>query len=118
MLTLLDKIKSNDKMYIYKYIREEMSKIHSDEHRIANILVEYLYGRTNSSFKDTLWWTYGDILLYNLKNNLKGTKQCESCGERIEEYNTKKYCKQCAEKITREKKRLWKRKNSRKNEGC
>ncbi|WP_409971668.1 hypothetical protein [Bacillus sp. Bva_UNVM-123] len=106
----LDKIRSNNKMYIYKHIREELLKVHSDENRIVNILVEHLYGRINSSFKDTLWWTYGDVLLANLKENLEGSMQCECCGVRIEEYNTKKYCENCAEKIKKERDRIADRK--------
>lgn len=28
--------------------------------------------------------------------------QCEECGERVEEYNTKKYCSECAEVVWKE----------------
>jgi len=37
---------------------------------------------------------------------IKGTKQCEECGERVEVANNQtKYCEECAEKIKREKTR-------------
>jgi hypothetical protein len=95
--------RTNKKIFIYNYIRSEMSKVHNDEDKIVNILVEYLYNRKKSSFKDTLWWTYGDILLSNLRENLKNTKQCESCGERIQKVNNKsKYCDKCAKRIKNE----------------
>jgi hypothetical protein len=98
--------KTNKKLYVFKVIRYELLKIHNDEDRIVNILVEYLYGRKKSSFKDTLWWTFGDILLMNLRNNLKNTKQCECCGKRVENYKTKKYCDECAEIIKKEQNRI------------
>src|SRR5690606_25290276 len=89
-----------------KYIRDELAQTHNDEKRIVNILVEHLYGRVNSSFKDTLWWTYGDILLTNLKVNLKGTKQCESCGDRIEiTHRNNRYCGECGVEAEKERQR-------------
>lgn len=92
----LDKMKTNKQLYVYKLIREELSKLHHDENRIANILVEYLFQRKKSSHKDSLWWTYGDILLSNLIENIKGTKQCCICGKRIEIINSRsKYCPSC-----------------------
>lgn len=104
--------KSNSKnrkegtLFLYIHIKEELFKINSDENRVANVLVEELYGNSKSAFKTTLWNCYGDIILKNLKENLKGTKQCECCGERIEKYNTKKYCENCANKIKKEQNRI------------
>ncbi|WP_257984986.1 hypothetical protein [Bacillus sp. T33-2] len=90
------KNKTNKKFHVFKSIREELSQVLNDEERIVDILVEHLYGRKKSKFKDTLWWTYGDILLRNLRDNLKGTKQCESCGRRIQIINNQsKYCESC-----------------------
>lgn len=91
--------------FVYKHIRDELSKISHDEDRIVNVLVEELYGNTKSATKTTLWNCYGDILLMNLRENLKRTKQCECCGKRIEDYNTKKYCKDCAYEIKKEQNR-------------
>lgn len=106
ILNSSDNNKTNKRMHVYKVIREEISKVSSDEEKTVNHLVEYLYNRKNSNFKDTLWWTYGDILLSNIRGNLKDTKQCESCGERMEIVNNKsKYCKPCATEINRDKTR-------------
>jgi hypothetical protein len=98
------KSRKEGELFVYKYIRNRLKEINSDELRIVNVLVEELYGRKKSPVKTTLWNCYGDILLSNLRENLKGTRQCECCGERIEEYNTKKYCNECAEE--KEKTRL------------
>jgi hypothetical protein len=91
-------------LFIYKYIRNRLKEINPDEDRVVNVLVEELYGRKKSPVKTTLWNCYGDILLSNLRENLKGTKQCECCGTRIQVVNNKiKYCDECGEIINREK---------------
>lgn len=82
--------------YVYKYIKEELKKIESNEERIVNVLIEELYGRTKSVIKTTLWNCYGDIIIRNIRGNLNNTKQCEVCGIRIEVANNKKYCNECA----------------------
>ncbi|GED25191.1 hypothetical protein BAG01nite_12930 [Brevibacillus agri] len=70
-----------------------------------------------SNYKTTLWSSFGDILVENLKRNLQrkyGEKniQCDGCGERIEAVsNRKKYCNVC----WREKERQLKRKSWHKN---
>lgn len=90
------KNKNEGILYVYKYIKDELMKIEPNEEKIVNVLVEELYGRTNSVIKTTLWNCFGDIILINLKNNLKNTKQCECCGERIEIVNSQsKFCENC-----------------------
>lgn len=92
------------KLFIDTLIRDQLKEIVSDEERLVNILVDELYGRSMSKNKSTLWDSFGDILLRNLKLNLKNTMQCESCAERIEKSNNKsKYCNDCAVLINREK---------------
>lgn len=105
----VNKNRKEGKFYVDKYIREQLKEVNPNEERTVNILVEELYGKRKSKNKSTLWDCYGDILLMNLRENLKGTKQCEYCGKRIEDYNTKKYCKDCAEEKERIRKRNWKR---------
>ena len=83
--------------YIYKYIKDRISEIEPDVNKVVNVLVEELYGRTDAPVKTTLWECYGDILLNNLKINIKDTVQCAICGVRIEISNNKsKYCKRCS----------------------
>lgn len=104
----------NDKMeqrkegilYIYKYIREQMKSVCSDEEKIVNVLVKELYGRTDSKVKTTLWNCYGDILLMNLRENLKSSRQCDECGGRfISIHNQNKYCPTCSKEIKKAKTR-------------
>jgi hypothetical protein len=84
------------KFNVDKYIREKLKEINPNEDRIVNVLVEELYGRSITKNKNILWDSFGDILVRNLRKNIKGTKQCECCGERIIKItNRTKYCDNC-----------------------
>lgn len=90
-----DSIKSNDKLYIYTYIRNEIIKLNSDLKYVVDVLVKYLYEK-DSSRKETLWRSFGDVIYENLTNNFKGRKACEICGKMIVvKSNRTKYCKSC-----------------------
>ena len=94
-------------LFVYKYIRDEMKTLNVDEDKIVNNLIKDMYEKRNSPLKETLWHCYGDIILSNLRNNLKGTKQCECCGVRIRMTNGNiKYCTPCAETIKKEQDRI------------
>ena len=93
-------------LFVYKYIRDRLKEIEPDEEKIVNVLVKDLFEKRNSPNKETLWHCYGEILLDNLKENLKNTKQCEHCGDRIKlEAKNNKYCNKCSILIKREKTR-------------
>jgi hypothetical protein len=107
-----DNLKTDHKLYVYNQIRSDLLKINDDIEHVVDVLVRHLYSEKKSRFKETLWWSFGDVLLNNLKNNIKDTKQCECCGERIMlSANTKKYCEKCAKEKEKIRKREWKRKH-------
>jgi hypothetical protein len=109
---LQENMKSDYELYVYNQIKNEMLDINPDATYIVDVLVKYLYDEKPSKNKETLWKVFGDILLYNLKENLKKTKQCECCGERIEIVNSRTtYCEKCWKE---RQKQLW-RENKRKN---
>jgi hypothetical protein len=102
---LQENVKSDYELYVYKQIRNEMLTINPDPVYIVDVLVKYLYGEKVSKNKETLWKTFGDILLINLKENLKNTKQCQCCGKRIDIINSRTtYCSECWKERQRE---LW-----------
>ncbi|MEK4907352.1 hypothetical protein [Niallia sp. FSL M8-0099] len=104
-------INSNDKLYIYKVIRDEILMINNDIDYVTDVLVKYLYSEKNSKNKTTLWESFGDVLFKNLEINLKNTTQCESCGKRIIiKSNRTKYCEKCWKEKEREIWRVNKRK--------
>ena len=102
--------------YVYQYIREEILKVYNDPEYVTNVLVEYLYNFKKSSHKTTLWESFGDVIVNNLKRNLAGTALCEDCGVRFEVTKQRqKKCPECAEIIKIEKARLRKVKFNNKN---
>lgn len=82
-------------------IRKEFSRLGYSDGTIADMLVEYLYGR-NKRYKQLLWFCYGTYVVSNLEKNLKPKKtrfvQCADCGEwfEVDSFNSKtKRCKSC-----------------------
>jgi hypothetical protein len=109
-------LKTEKELYLYKQIRAELLNINSDASYVVDVLVRYLYDEKRSKNKETLWKTFGDVLLNNLKENLNNTKQCECCGKRIEIINSQsKYCNECAIKIKKIKTRERVRKHRKRN---
>ncbi len=110
--------KSNNYDFVYQHIREELLKIHNDPVYVTDVLVEYLYAHKKTAYKSTLWNSFGDILIANLKRNLGNTIQCEDCNERFEPTKQRqRKCLDCQEKTKKEKARLRKIKfnNKKKN---
>lgn len=98
---------SSDNLYIYKDIRNQILEVNNDVYYVTDVLIEYLYKNKNSNYKTTLWSSFGDIIVENLKNNIKkplndGYIMCEICGRRVENTsNRQKYCEDCAKDIDR-----------------
>ncbi|GAB6930089.1 DNA-directed RNA polymerase YonO [Paenibacillus sp. JCM 10914] len=113
-LGTFDHYDSAENLYIYLDIREQLLEINSNPQELVDILVEYLYQYKKSSFKTTLWSSFGDILVQNLKNNLKAIYTnhfilCDHCGIRIKaDHHRKAYCESCSiEKEKLRKRMAW-----------
>lgn len=99
--------RSEGSFYIDKLIRDKIEEVCLETDKVVNSLVEELYGRSNSINKTTLWDCYGNVLVVNLRDSLKGSKQCESCGGRIETRGkNSKYCLECSTERERERQRM------------
>ncbi|PZT57483.1 RNA dependent RNA polymerase [Paenibacillus silvae] len=119
-------INNTDHLPVYTYIRNELLQIHSDPYFVTDVLVEYLYDGSNSGYKTTLWSSFGDIIVENLKRNLASRiKMCEKCGTVIDNIrnksnNSKKYCEDCGKIVDSEKKKErnlnYRNKNNKKDE--
>ncbi|MEK4008347.1 hypothetical protein [Paenibacillus sp. FSL H3-0333] len=96
---------NGDNLFPYAKIREEHLSVTNDLLYIVDVLVEYLYFEKNSKYKVTLWSSFGDVIINNLKRNIsENTKQCECCGKRIEISGMNmKYCSSCSVMKNREK---------------
>lgn len=107
-----DELDSNNISFFYQKLRNELLMIHEDLEYITDVLIKYLYAYKNSKSKATLWNTFGDVVLANLRMNLNNTKQCECCGKRIDLTNYKnQYCNDC----WKERQRVLWRENKRKH---
>jgi arsenate reductase-like glutaredoxin family protein len=96
-----DKESTSDILYKYKNIRNQLLEICPDISYLVDVLVKYLYEQKNSSHKTTLWSSFGDIIIQNLRTNvLMNNIYCESCGDRIVSSNNRhKFCKSCWKEI-------------------
>lgn len=72
-------------LYKYKQIRNKIiEESNRDLDYIVNTLVAVLYTSRRASAKKTLWASFGDVILENLKRNLEGKgKVCQICGKRF-----------------------------------
>lgn len=96
---------TGDNLYPYIKIRDEHLSLTNDLSYIVDVLIEHLYFEKNSKYKVTLWSSFGDVIVSNLKKNISdNTKQCDRCGKRIEVIGKNmKYCSNCSEDVKREK---------------
>ena len=102
---------SNEILYAYKKIREELLEINNDAEYVADVLIKHLY-ENKSSRKKTLWESFGDVIFNNLQMNLKNTKPCGCCGKLIDAVNNRtKYCEKCWKK----KQKQWQRESMKKS---
>ena len=69
--------------YLPKYVRDKIiEETRYDLDYITNTLVVYFYTIKKSSNKELLWSCFGDIIVENLKKNVKD-KICPICGKRF-----------------------------------
>lgn len=73
--------------YIAAKIKEAFRKLGYSDETVADMLVEYLYGR-NKRYKQLLWFCYGNEIVRHLEKNSDTAKtkyiQCADCGEWFE----------------------------------
>jgi len=95
--------------FVYQDIRNKILELNPDIYYVVAVLVEYLYKVKNMKNKTTLWECFGDIIVNNIKNNIrKRYLYCDSCGileERM--VNNQKYCVKCQKENDKEKRRKW-----------
>ena len=88
--------------YIFSNIKEQILELGASEVETCDILVEHLFGKKSSKYKNVLWYCFGEVINQNLKYNLtkkygEKSKPCIICGERIEiKGKTDMYCEECA----------------------
>jgi hypothetical protein len=92
-----DDKKNKPKLAIYENIRFELLQL-AEIDIVVDVLVKHLFS-TKSKWKNTLWHSFGDVLVSRLEQSAKGKSgQCEDCYCRIEADKNKKLCSNCAKK--------------------
>ncbi|WP_168122026.1 hypothetical protein [Paenibacillus sp. HB172176] len=110
-----DKNSSSDHLKEYEFIKEAILHIHPNEDDVVDMLVEYLYLNKNSNYKTTLWSSFGDIIIKNIRNNIALNEGllliCDTCDNKfIKERQRQTKCDNCKIKKIRELDRIKKQK--------
>lgn len=89
-------------IYMFQQIRKHiLEETNEDINVIVNTLVMYLYTIKPNNVKKTLWASFGDVLVENLKKNTEGLgKVCQECGDRFHSLQSNhRYCSdECCKK--------------------
>lgn len=102
--------KKKGKKYVYKLIELELLKINGDAEYITDVLIKHLFEVKDSSYKDTLWESFGHVIEKNLIKNISQAEKCEDCGSKFRKAKNKVRCDDCQKKKDRENAKLRKRK--------
>ncbi|MEJ9111504.1 hypothetical protein LAV76_01895 [Bacillus paramobilis] len=108
-----DEYKENKYVYVAQLIKEEILDAAREidetvtDVYVADVLVYHLHSKQSGN-KKTLWESFGDILVLNLKYKLEGVKGCKQCsGEFKVKSHKDKYCSdECKKNAEREKKKV------------
>ena len=74
---------SQEDLYMFRFIREKiLEETEAELNYVVNTLVMYLYTVQKNSNKKMLWSCFGDVIVKNLKKNVKD-KICPICGKRF-----------------------------------
>lgn len=104
MFANIDDEKYNNIAYTYQQIKLKLLEINPNAYYVTDVLVKYLYKEKRSQYKDTLWLCFGDIIVENIKRNVKVKYiYCEKCGTLVEQKNNRHmYCDKCWKERERE----------------
>ena len=82
---------------IAQEVKYDLHKIESDDDKVINSLVSFLYKNQSTRKKKLLWYIYGEQLYINLFNNVQELNQtiCRQCGKRINEDLIRGKCFKC-----------------------
>lgn len=84
----------------YQQLLDSILCIHSDKQYVTDVLVRQLFIKKPNSRKTMFWTCFGDVVLENLKTNVKkNTFLCAKCGKRlVRKSGNQTMCPACAKK--------------------
>ncbi|MDC2866529.1 hypothetical protein [Bacillus sp. BP-3] len=99
------------KPYIYIVIREKLLDIYPDAHKVADVLVRYLFKEKDSEYKKTLWESFGVEVVNSIRKNVHKEIDCAGCGITVCEPRQRQVrCDECQDKYHKQRDAYRKRK--------
>lgn len=92
-----DDTNKNNLYIIAQEVKRDLNQIESDDDKVINSLVSFLYKNQSTRKKKLLWYIYGEQLYNNLSQNVKELEQniCHQCGRRVNENLIRGKCFKC-----------------------
>ena len=84
------------KQFVYILIREKLLEIYPDPHKVADVLVRWLFHEKDSEYKRTLWESFGQEVVEAIRKNVYNEVDCVGCGETINKPRQRQVrCEKC-----------------------
>ena len=90
-----DDTNKNNLYAIAIQVKDDLHAIESDDNKIINSLVTFLYKTPSTRKKKLLWYIYGEQLYSNLVDNVEEKNICRQCGCRTDETLIRGKCFKC-----------------------
>ena len=82
--------------YLYNNIRSALCA-GRDPVKVTDMLILQLFVMTSTTNKAVFWNCFGDVVLENIRLNLRGTIRCQKCGLRFTpSFGSNKLCPSCS----------------------
>ena len=90
-----DDTNKNNIIAVAAQVKKDLNKIESDDDKIINSLISFLYKKPSTRKKKLLWYIYGEQLYHNLLENVDHKNICRKCGKRTDEDLVRGKCSEC-----------------------
>lgn len=92
-----DDTNKNNLYIVAQEVKKDINNIESDDNKVINSLVSFLYKEPSTRKKKLFWYIYGEQLYNNLINNIKELEPniCHQCGKRVNEDLIRGKCFKC-----------------------
>ena len=92
-----DDTNKNNLYIVAQEVKKDLNAIQSDDNKVINSLVSFLYKNQSTRKKKLLWYIYGEQLYNNLAENTNDLEKniCHKCGKRVNEELIRGKCFKC-----------------------
>lgn len=96
-----DEIIASKSGIIYQQCKQEILSVCEgvNINDVVDIIIKYVYSKHINRSKSLLWTAFGDVIVENIKKNVKDTLMCPDCVKRVKrKSNNQVRCTTCAKK--------------------